>query len=224
MCTAATYKTNDFYFGRTLDYESSYGEEIVIMPRNFPLNFVNMGRIATHYAVIGTAHVAQDYPLFYDAANEKGLAMAGLNFVGNAFYRDDIDGRDNVAQFEFIPWILCQCANVTEARTLIEKINITKTQFSPQMPSGQLHWIIADKNDCIVVESVKEGIKVYNDPVGVLTNNPPLICRCSGSTISVDFPLNSLKTHSLTSLTLLPTAVAWVQWVCQVTYPRSQDL
>ena len=46
MCTAATYKTNDFYFGRTLDYESSYGEEIVIMPRNFPLNFVNMGRIA----------------------------------------------------------------------------------------------------------------------------------------------------------------------------------
>ena len=81
MCTAATYKTNDFYFGRTLDYESSYGEEIVIMPRNFPLNFVNMGRIATHYAVIGTAHVAQDYPLFYDAANEKGLAMAGLNFV-----------------------------------------------------------------------------------------------------------------------------------------------
>ena len=92
MCTAATYKTNDFYFGRTLDYESSYGEEIVIMPRNFPLNFVNMGRIATHYAVIGTAHVAKDYPLFYDAANEKGLAMAGLNFVGNAFYRDDIDG------------------------------------------------------------------------------------------------------------------------------------
>ena len=173
MCTAATYKTNDFYFGRTLDYESSYGEEIVIMPRNFPLNFVNMGRIATHYAVIGTAHVAQDYPLFYDATNEKGLAMAGLNFVGNAFYRDDIDGKDNVAQFEFIPWILCQCANVTEARTLIEKINITKTQFSPQMPSGQLHWIIADKNDCIVVESVKEGIKVYNDPVGVLTNNPP---------------------------------------------------
>ena len=76
MCTAATYKTNDFYFGRTLDYESSYGEEIVIMPRNFPLNFVNMGMIATHYAVIGTAHVANNYPLFYDAANEKGLAMA----------------------------------------------------------------------------------------------------------------------------------------------------
>lgn len=81
MCTAATYKTNDFYFGRTLDYESSYGEEIVIMPRNFPLNFVNMGRIATHYAVIGTAHVAQDYPLFYDAANERVLPWQVLTLL-----------------------------------------------------------------------------------------------------------------------------------------------
>lgn len=173
MCTAATYKTDDFYFGRTLDYESSYGEEIVIMPREFPLDFINIGRVEKHYAVIGVAHVANGYPLFYDAANEKGLCMAGLNFVGNAYYRDDIEGKDNVAQFEFIPWILSKCANVKEARGLIENINITKTTFSPQMPAGQLHWIIADRDECIVVESVKEGINVYDDPVGVLTNNPP---------------------------------------------------
>ena len=39
MCTAATYKTKDFYFGRTLDYEFSYGDEITITPRNFPFKF-----------------------------------------------------------------------------------------------------------------------------------------------------------------------------------------
>ena len=48
MCTAATYKTNDFYFGRTLDYESSYGEEIVIMPRNFRLDFLSEGICEKH--------------------------------------------------------------------------------------------------------------------------------------------------------------------------------
>lgn len=32
------------------------------------------------------AHVADGYPLYYDAMNEKGLCMAGLNFVGNAAY------------------------------------------------------------------------------------------------------------------------------------------
>ena len=41
MCTAATYKTKDFYFGRTLDYEFSYNEEVTITPRNYQFNFRN---------------------------------------------------------------------------------------------------------------------------------------------------------------------------------------
>lgn len=173
MCTAATYKTDDFYFGRTLDYESSYGEEIVIMPRNFRLDFLNVGVNENHYAVIGTAHIAGSYPLFYDAVNEKGLCMAGLNFVGNAHYFKNEDGKDNIAQYEFIPWILGKCASTDEAKELISNINITDTPFNEHMPVGQLHWIIADRNSAITVESVSDGIKVYDNPLGVLTNNPP---------------------------------------------------
>ena len=173
MCTAATYKTKDFYFGRTLDYEFSYGDEVTITPRNYPFNFRSMGSLQTHYAIIGMAYIAQDYPLYYDAINEKGLGMAGLNFVGNADYKDAVPDKDNVAQFEFIPWILGQCASVKEARTLLEKINLINTPFSDKLPLAQLHWIIADKNEAITVESVKEGIRIYDNPVGVLTNNPP---------------------------------------------------
>ena len=99
MCTAATYKTKDFYFGRTLDYEVSYGDEVVITPRNYPIKFRNGVELKTHNAIIGMACVMDGFPLYYDAANEKGLAMAGLNFVGNAYYNDNIDGRENVAQF-----------------------------------------------------------------------------------------------------------------------------
>ncbi len=173
MCTAATYKTNDFYFGRTLDYESSYGEEIVIMPRNFRLDFLNAGICEKHYAVIGTAHIAGGYPLFYDAVNEKGLCMAGLNFVGNAHYFKNKNGKSNIAQYEFIPWILGKCASTDEAKELISNINITDTPFNEHMPVGQLHWIIADRNSAVTVESVSDGIKVYDNPLGVLTNNPP---------------------------------------------------
>ena len=173
MCTAATYKTNDFYFGRTLDYESSYGEEIVIMPRNFRLDFLSEGICEKHYAVIGTAHIAGGYPLFYDGVNEKGLCMAGLNFVGNAHYFKNKNGKSNIAQYEFIPWILGKCASTDEAKELISNINITDTPFSEHMPVGQLHWIISDKNSAITVESVSDGIKVYDNPRGVLTNNPP---------------------------------------------------
>lgn len=173
MCTAATYKTKDFYFGRTLDYEFSYGDEITIAPRNYEFNFRKVKKIESHYAMIGMAHVVGDYPLYYDAINEKGLGMAGLNFVGNAYYNECIEGKDNIAQFELIPWILGQCESVKEVRELLKNINITNEPFSEKFPLAQLHWIIADKNEAITVESMKDGLKVYDNPVGVLTNNPP---------------------------------------------------
>lgn len=173
MCTAATYKTKDFYFGRTLDYEFSYGEEIVITPRKFPLNFRHMGTQKEHYAIIGMAHVAENTPLYYDAINEKGLGMAGLNFVGNAVYRMPIDGKENVASFEFIPWILGQCATVAEVREFLARINLVGDFFSASLPAAQLHWLLADKDESITIESIRDGLKIYDNPAGVLTNNPP---------------------------------------------------
>ena len=173
MCTAATYKTKDFYFGRTLDYEFSYGDEVTVTPRNYPFHFREMGDMVSHYAIIGMAYVAEDYPLYYDGINEKGLGMAGLNFVGNAACWDKKEGKDNLAQFEFIPWILGRYSTVKEARSFIENMNILNTPFSDKLPLAQLHWIIADREEAITVEAVKEGIKIYDNPVGVLTNNPP---------------------------------------------------
>ena len=173
MCTAATYKTKDFYFGRTLDYEFSYGETITITPRNYKLKFKDKAVMKNHYAIIGMAHVMNDYPLYYDASNEAGLAMAGLNFVGNAKYNSPIKGKDNIAQYELILWILSQCQNVKEAKALIENINITDIPFNNKLPVAQLHWIIADKDSAITVESMANGINVYDNPIGVLTNNPP---------------------------------------------------
>lgn len=173
MCTAATYKTKDFYFGRTLDYEFSYGDEITITPRNYPIKFRHTCEIESHYAIIGMACVMNDFPLYYDAINEKGLGMAGLNFVGNAHYNSVQQGKDNIAQFEIILWILSQCESVKDARGLLEKINITDTTFSESLPAAQLHWIIADKNEAITVEARRDGLKVLDNPVGILTNNPP---------------------------------------------------
>lgn len=172
MCTAISYKTNDFYFGRTLDYEFSFGEKIVITPRNYIFNFRFSGILKNHYAIIGMAHIADNYPLYYEAANEKGLCMAGLNFVGNAYYNKNNPQKDNVASFEFIPYILSACSSVKEARHKLKNINITDTQFNEKLPVAKLHWLISDKNESITVEAVKDGIKIYDNLVGVLTNNP----------------------------------------------------
>ena len=173
MCTAVTYKTKDFYFGRTLDYEISYGDQVVITPRNYVFDLREGGQLKNHYAMIGMACVMENYPLYYDAVNEKGLGIAGLNFVGNASYKKPVEGKDNITQFELIPWILGKCATVKEARQLLKNMNLIDTPFLPDLPVAQLHWIIADKEECITLESLEEGMKIYDNPVGVLTNNPP---------------------------------------------------
>lgn len=172
MCTAATYKTKDFYFGRNLDYEFSYNETVTITPRNYPFNFRTMGKNYNHYAMIGMAFVQKDYPLYYDATNEKGLSIAGLNFPSNAYYPKRNPQKDNIAPFEFIPYVLCSCKNVNEAKKLLQNANIYDEDFSKELPHSPLHWIIADKVQCIVVEPVRDGLKIYDNPVGILTNNP----------------------------------------------------
>lgn len=173
MCTAATYKTNDFYFGRTLDYEFSYTEEVTITPRNFPFRFRKAETLKSHYAIIGTAFVPDRFPLYYDAVNEKGLGIAGLNFTGNAVYFDATNDKINLAQFELIPYILGKCASVKEAAELLARVNITGTPYGESLPVAELHWLIADKHGAITVESMRDGLKLYDNPVGVLTNNPP---------------------------------------------------
>ncbi len=173
MCTAATYKTKDHYFGRTLDYEFSYKETVTITPRNFEFRFTNGIEMKNHYALIGMAYVVDDYPLYYDATNEHGLSIAGLNFPDNAYYGQACDDKDNISPYEFIPWILAQCKNISDARKLIDRLCLVNIDFSDELRLSPLHWIISDRDESIVVEPMIDGIKVHDNPVGVLTNNPP---------------------------------------------------
>ena len=52
-------------------------------------------------------------------------------------------------------------------------MKIVNLSFAPQMPAAPLHWMLADRHKCLVLEAVEEGLKVYENPFGVLTNNPP---------------------------------------------------
>lgn len=171
MCTAITLQTGkNYYFGRTLDVCASRGESVVITPKGYLLD--NGIKIKLKHAVMGTAYVAGDYPLYYDGMNEAGLCAAGLNFPKNAKYFPVQSGKKNVPPFAFIPFILGQCATLAEAEKLLKEVSIADINFSKQLPNTPLHWIIGDKSGEITVESVEEGLKVYKNPVGVLTNNP----------------------------------------------------
>ena len=168
MCTAISFGP---YFGRTLDHHCSYGEEVVFTPRRFPLPFRQVRGLNRHHAILGMAHVEEGYPLYYDAMNEHGLCMAGLNFEGFARYGGT--ARDPIAAFELIPWLLGQCGSVAEARPLLEKLCVTAEQFSPRLSAAPLHWLLSDGRESLTIEAMEGGVRVWENPVGVLTNAPP---------------------------------------------------
>lgn len=173
MCTAISYKSKDVYFGRNLDLERSYNESVVITPKNYEFKMRCVESFKPQYAMIGMATVIDDFPLYYEATNEKGLSMAGLNFPDNAVYYNFQEGKENVTPFEFIPWILGQCSCVEDAKKLLSTINLVNVDFSQELPLTPLHWIISDKNKSINVETLKYGMEISENPFNILTNNPP---------------------------------------------------
>lgn len=171
MCTAVTYQNR--YFGRNLDFELSFGERVIITPRNYAFTFSGGRHLESHHAIIGIGCVADDYPLYFDGMNEKGLAMAGLLFSGNAVYNQPARGKDNIPTWAFLPWVLGQCETAAEAEALLANLNLTDEPYNKDLPATSLHWMIADRERSIVVEATEEGLQVYENPIGVLTNNPP---------------------------------------------------
>lgn len=145
--------------------------------------------------MIGMAYIVDGSPLYYEATNEAGLSMAGLNFPGNADYKPFAEGKDNIATFEFIPWILSRCATIAQAREKLSQLNLLPLAFNQELPAAQLHWIISGREGSLTVESVKEGLKVYDNPVGILTNNPPFDYHLTNlsnyMSLSVNPPENS---------------------------------
>lgn len=213
MCTAIAHTDGDFYFGRTLDYEHDFGEEIVITPRNFPLYFHRQQPLLSHYAMLGMAAVAEsplsrnEYPLYFEAVNEYGLGMAGLNFVGNAVYLPITGDGCELAPYELPLYLLAQCKTVAEAKTLLQGVKLINLPFSPQFPLSHTHYLLSDKYSSFTLESTAEGLQIYENPVGVLTNNPP-------------FPQQMLHLADFQGLTNEPAENRWCKGVELYSYSR----
>ena len=169
MCTAIRTGGKHPHFGRTLDYEYTFGEEVVLLPKNAPLAHIPKG----HLAILGMAHVADGFPLYYDAVNECGVAMAGLNFVGNAIYKKDTGSTSQIPPHLLIPSVLAESKSVKDALSFLKDVALCERAYSEKYPIARLHYMIADRERSAVIEPRREGLLLYDNPHDVLTNNPP---------------------------------------------------
>ncbi len=149
MCTGVRFSDNNgnLYFGRNLDWSSSFGQSVYITPEKYVLKSAFLGdQTPSHGAIIGMALSENNIPLYFDCANEDGLAIAGLNFPGYAKYETGpVDGKTNVAAYEFPLWVAMNFASVDEAEEALKNVAIVDHPVSDKYPSSLLHWLIADK-------------------------------------------------------------------------------
>lgn len=177
MCTGIRFTdtAGNMYFGRNLDWTCGYGERVVVTPpaAQVPAAFDRPGDPERGHAVIGMGIVAGGIPLYFDCGNDAGLAVAGLNFPQSARYAEaPVAGRVNVAAYEFPYWIARSFSTLDEVRSALAHVTVVAKPVSEQLPVARLHWIVSDATGSIAVECLEDGVRVWEDDVDVLTNEP----------------------------------------------------
>lgn len=174
MCTSIAMRSEQLLFGRNMDIDYSFNERVIITPRSLPLLFKSAEALDKHYAFIGMGTISESFPLYAEGMNENGLCVAALKFSDFANYDDKkTDGKINLAPYEIIPYILGKCRNLSEAKTILSETALVNIPFSKDLPLAPLHFHIADNGGSLTLESTKEGVKIYDNPTDILTNNPP---------------------------------------------------
>ena len=195
MCTALHLCDGCHLFGRTLDFAHSFGEQGVITPRGYNLPFAD----PIAYSIIGIGRVEDKTPLYFDAMNECGLAIAALHFPRSAVYRPPVEGMYNLPSYALMGWVLGHCATLTEAVAALGRVNVTGESISRDLPATPLHWMLADRSGAAVIESVASGLRIYENPYGVLTNEPTfphqLTRLCDYAHLCASMPVNRLAPH-----------------------------
>lgn len=177
MCTALTLTSKDgfHFFGRNMDIDYHFDQSVMFVPRNFEwINNVSGESNQTKYALLGMGTLVDNHPLLADGMNERGLACAGLNFVGFAHYEDNsILGKVNLAPYNLMLWILSNFESVSEVKSALKEVSLVNKAFTSSLPVPTLHWMVYDKNDeSIVIETTAERFVINDNTVGVLTNQP----------------------------------------------------
>ena len=171
MCTGVRFSDDK---GNMFFWSTGYGQKVVLTPRGYSYNSAFLGEMKSKQgAIIGMAIVVENTPLYFDCANESGLAIAGLNFPGYAHYETNaVDGKTNVAAYEFPLWVAMNFATVDEAEKALRNTAIVAKPINAQFPVSELHFIIGDGKRSIVVEYSERGMEIFDNKVDVLTNQP----------------------------------------------------
>ncbi|WP_176056622.1 linear amide C-N hydrolase [Brucella intermedia] len=179
-CTSFILPTKDgsFVYGRTMEFGFNIDSKMIMIPRNFKMTSQLSADTAgktwnAKYAAVGMNAFA--LPALIDGMNEKGLAGGILYFPDFAQYPDPASAKpeNSLAPWDFLSWALGNFSTVAEVKAALETVAVVGVKQSDMGFVPPVHYTLHDTTGAsIVIEPVEGKLKVYDNPLSVLTNAP----------------------------------------------------
>lgn len=176
-CTSFSSVTKDglHLLSRTYDFFGDLSQNRISVVRSGDVFSLGLSDDAENYTskygFLGMAIQGLKTPFFVDGVNEKGLMGCLLNFPDYGHFNTNPAAEFSVHPGIFPSLIFASCSSVEEVSFFVNGVNITdEPVYGAKM---SCHYIFSDSSgETIVVEPLKDGIKVYRDTVGVMANSP----------------------------------------------------
>lgn len=209
MCTALSLQTKskETIMGRTMDFSYELDPELYIIPKNYEwTNFYNNYKFKNQYKIMGIGqNIGKE--ILVDGVNEEGLGVMALYFQGEAIYNNITSSKEKipVGSIELVNFLLGHCCNVDEVIDILNQINIIGVEDSITNSIAPLHWLVADKNNkCIVIEPLKDGLCIFDNPIKVLANSPRFDWHMTNLRNYMNLSLTQLEQTNLDKIVLKP--------------------
>jgi choloylglycine hydrolase len=180
-CTGITLKADDgsIVFGRTLEWGPfDLMSRLEVVPRGIEYNsHMPDGKAGLswtgRYGVVGIDAVGKD--LIVEGMNEKGLDVGLFYHPDFAEYQayDPEKAGESLSPTDLGQYLLTNFATVDEVRAAIDKIRVVAVVEPALGFAPPVHFIVTEPSGkAIVIEYAKGDVKVFDAPLGVITNAP----------------------------------------------------
>jgi choloylglycine hydrolase len=167
-------------YGRTMEWGAfDLKSRVVITPRGTAFTGTTPDgkpglRWTGKLGFVGLDMVGQDY--IGDGMNEAGLVVGVLYFPGFAQFQpyDPARASNALSSLQLAAWMLSQFSSVEQVRTELPKIVAVAIPI-PELNNqpAPMHFAVMDASGkAIVIEYTKDGLRIFDNPLHVMTNAP----------------------------------------------------
>lgn len=185
--------------GRTLEFGFDLQSDVIVIPKGTAIAGSTPDgapglRYTTKYGMAGANAVG--LPDIIDGINDQGLYVGLFYFPGYASYpaQTPENTARGMAPFEYGNWLLGNFASIEEVRANFDKAALLPVVLDAIKIAPPVHFVIHDRSGkSIVIEPVEGGLRLHENPLGVVTNSP-----------TFDWHMTNLKNYVNLSVTNVP--------------------